>query len=84
MGPAVDAFETALVSGTLRHPGNPCLDWNAANAIVVNDAAGNRKLDKSQATGRIDGLVAALMAMAIAAAAGANVQPEPTHQLFFV
>lgn len=63
MGPAVDAVETALVSGTLRHPNNPCLTWNAANAVVVQDPAGNRKLDKSKATGRIDGMVAAVMAI---------------------
>jgi hypothetical protein len=38
--------------------------WNAASAVVTRDAAGNRKLDKSQ--GRIDGLVA--LAMAVSAA----------------
>lgn len=27
MGPAVDAFETALLSGLLRHNGNPVLNW---------------------------------------------------------
>jgi phage terminase large subunit-like protein len=67
MGPAVDAFETALVQGTLRHPDNPCLTWNAANAVAVQDPAGNRKLDKSKATGRIDGMVAAVMALGHAA-----------------
>jgi phage terminase large subunit-like protein len=66
MGPAVDAFEVALVSRTLRHPGNPCLTWNAANAVVVKDPAGNRKFDKSKATGRIDGMVAAGMAIGVA------------------
>jgi phage terminase large subunit-like protein len=34
----------------------------AANAVATRDAAGNRKLDKSKATGRIDGLVALAMA----------------------
>jgi phage terminase large subunit-like protein len=34
----------------------------AANAVVVKDAAGNRKLDKSKTTGRIDGMVALTMA----------------------
>ena len=80
MAPAVDAFETALVSGTLRHPGNPCLDWNCANAIAVTDPAGNRKLDKSKATGRIDGLVGALMTLGCNARAA--VKPAPKFQAF--
>ncbi len=63
MGPAIDTFETALVSGTLRHPNSPLMNWNAANAVVVQDPAGNRKLDKSKATGRIDGMVAGVMAI---------------------
>ncbi len=40
----------------------------AANAVISKDAAGNRKLDKHKATGRIDGLVA--LAMAFFAAGG--------------
>jgi len=63
MGSAIDAFETLLVQGNLRPPDNPCLTWNAANAIVIQDPAGNRKLDKSKATGRIDGLVGSVMAI---------------------
>jgi phage terminase large subunit-like protein len=38
----------------------------AANAIIQKDAAGNRKLDKSKANGRIDGLVAMAMAFGVA------------------
>lgn len=63
MGPAWDSFETALVEGKMRHPNNPCFNANAANAVVVTDPAGNRKLDKSKATGRIDGIVAGTMAV---------------------
>jgi phage terminase large subunit-like protein len=37
-----------------------------ANAVAKRDEAGNRKLDKSKSTGRIDGMVA--LAMAIGAA----------------
>lgn len=63
MGPAVDTFETALVSNTLKHPNSPVLNMCAANAVVVTDPAGNRKLDKSKATGRIDAIIAAVMAI---------------------
>ena len=66
MTPALDCLEHVLVSGELRHGGNPVLRMCAANAVVTRDAAGNRKLDKAKATGRIDGLVALAMAMAVA------------------
>lgn len=63
MSPALDAIESELLNGKLRHGGNPVLTWNAANAIAVRDPAHNRKLDKSKSTGRIDGLVALTMAV---------------------
>jgi phage terminase large subunit-like protein len=39
------------------------LTWAAANAVIVEDDAGNRKLSKAKATGRIDPLLAAIMAV---------------------
>lgn len=78
MTPAIDEFERSLVEGKLRHPNNPCLNWNAANAVFWQDPAGNRKLDKSKATGRIDGAVALVMAFGTMAAAPA----APAFQLF--
>jgi phage terminase large subunit-like protein len=39
------------------------LDMCAENAVAVMDPAGGRKLDKSKATGRIDGMVALAMAV---------------------
>jgi phage terminase large subunit-like protein len=30
----------------------------AANAVIVQDPSGNRKLDKAKSTGRIDGMAA--------------------------
>jgi phage terminase large subunit-like protein len=62
MAPAVDEFERLLVGRKMRHDGNPVLTWNAANAVYETDAAKNRKLSKDKATGRIDGIVAAVMA----------------------
>lgn len=62
MSPALDKFETGLLNQELRHNGHPILTWNAANAVVVKDPAGNRKVDKAKATGRVDGIVAAIMA----------------------
>ncbi len=54
---------------TLRHDGNPVMTWCAGNAVTTSDPAGNRKVDKSKATGRIDGIVAAVMATGISGSA---------------
>jgi len=53
--------------GKVRHGGHPVLTMCAANAVAVPDPAGNRKLDKSKATGRIDGMVALAMAEGVEA-----------------
>jgi phage terminase large subunit-like protein len=65
MAPAVDEFERKLLNNLLEHDGNPVMTWCASNAVVTEDPAGNRKLDKSRATGRIDGAVAAVMAVGV-------------------
>lgn len=61
MSPAIDAFETLVIEGGITHGDHDLLNWNIANAIVTQDAAGNRKLDKSKSRMRIDGAVAATM-----------------------
>lgn len=62
MAPAVDGFEGLLLNKQIRHGNNPVLNWCVSNAVTTKDPAGNRKLDKTKATGRIDGLIASLMA----------------------
>ena len=69
MTPALDCVERELVEGNICHGGQPVLTMCAANAVAVRDPAGNRKLDKSKATGRIDGMVALAMAMGAASSA---------------
>ena len=80
MGPALDTVEGELLNGRVRHGGNPVLTWCAANAIAVKDPAGNRKLDKSKATGRIDGMVALAMAFGVAVSAEADA-PTSMYEL---
>ena len=63
MSPAVEAFEELALAGRIRHGGHPLLRWCFSNAVVARDAAGNRKLDKAKAYGRIDVAVAAVMAV---------------------
>ena len=65
--PALEALERELLNANINHAGHPVLTWNAANAVVVMDPAGNRKLDKSKASGRIDGMIALAMAICVAA-----------------
>lgn len=67
MSPALDALEADLLKGCVLHGGHPVLAMCAHHAVSVPDPAGNRKLDKSKATGRIDGMVALAMAEGIEA-----------------
>ncbi|MGU3576710.1 terminase large subunit [Brucellaceae bacterium C25G] len=66
MSPAVDVLERHVAENLLQHSGNPVLNMCASNAVVTRDPAGSRKLDKSKAAGRIDGLVALAMALSVA------------------
>lgn len=65
MSPALDKLESALISGNVLHGNQPVLNMCAVNAVVKSDPAGGRKLDKSKATGRIDGMVALAMAFGV-------------------
>lgn len=65
MSPALREFESLLLARKIRHGNHPVLAMCAANAVTTSDPAGNRKLDKSKATGRIDGMVAAAMAIGV-------------------
>lgn len=67
MSPALDHLEADLLNERIVHDGNPVLTMCMANAVITQDPAGNRKLDKHKATGRIDGAVAAAMAIGQAA-----------------
>lgn len=69
MAPALDTTEAELLNGNLAHGMHPVLTMCAANAVASQDPAGNRKLDKGKANGRIDGMVALAMALAVASRA---------------
>jgi len=73
MSPCVEAFEQLALEGKIRHGGHAVLRWCFSNAVITRDPAGNRKLDKSKAYGRIDAAVAAIMAVGAAKAAGTPV-----------
>lgn len=69
MSPAAKEFEKHVIEGTIQHGGNEVLAWMAANVAIERDAAGNIKPSKKVSTERIDGIVAAVMAVGRAATA---------------
>lgn len=75
MSPALRDLESAILNGRIAHGGHPVLTMCASNATVQADPAGNRKLSKIKSHGRIDGMVALAMAMAVA---GTWEQTAPT------
>lgn len=56
-------FFRRLLARKIRHGGNPVARWMADSAAVRQDPAGNLKFDKASSQGRIDGLVALVMAL---------------------
>jgi phage terminase large subunit-like protein len=56
-------LEEVVLSGRLRHGGNPVLRWMAGNVSIETDAADNWKPSKKKSRERIDGIVALIMAL---------------------
>lgn len=63
---SISEFEEAIIKEELTIDPNPVLTWNASSAVLQQDPSGNRKWDKRKATGRIDGIVTACMAVSSA------------------
>lgn len=61
-GPSKE-LEKLVLSGKLLHGGNEVLRSNATNVAIQRDAAENIKPVKDKSTGRIDGIVATIMAL---------------------
>lgn len=57
------ALERSLLAREIRHGGHPVLEWNAGNAAILTDPAGNIKPAKDKSSDRIDGVVAMIMAL---------------------
>ena len=74
-------LEKLILSRSLAHAGNPVTRWMASNAAVAQDPAGNLKPAKDKSTERIDGIVAAIMALG-RAMLPAEPEPEYTMLIF--
>jgi phage terminase large subunit-like protein len=70
MSGAMKETERLILSRQLRHDGSPVPRWNVGNVDVAQDAAGNIKPDRARSREKIDGLVALIMAIGVAAGSG--------------
>jgi hypothetical protein len=78
MGPAIKELERAILASRFQHGGNPVLRWNFANIAVQDDGKGNRSFNKGRSTDKIDGAVAAAMAVGRAAQGETNLSSYDT------
>lgn len=69
--PSKELLRLILAKG-VAHGANPVLRWMADNVSARQDPAGNVKPDKAKSTGRIDGIVASVMAIGRASVADPN------------
>ena len=67
MSPAIDELEGLIVEEQLQIEYNPLLTWCFGNLAVDTDPAEMRRFTKRKASGRIDPIVAAVMAVGQAA-----------------
>lgn len=63
MGEPSKELEALVISHRLDHGQHPILRWNASNITVRKDANENYMPDKAKSSGRIDGLIATIMAL---------------------
>ena len=63
MSPPSKEFIKLLMEGKIIHGGNPVMRWMSGNVVVDRDAAENIKPTKAKSPEKIDGIVAAIMAL---------------------
>jgi len=59
-------FEAMVLERRFDHAGHPVLAWMAANTVIRTNPAGSIKPDKDKSRQKIDGIVASIMALALA------------------
>lgn len=63
MSPPTKRFYELLMEGKMVHGAHPVLRWMAGNVVVDTDPAGNIKVTKRRSPDKVDGIVAAIMAL---------------------
>ena len=82
MAAPTSKFFDLLAARRLHHGGDPILRWMADNVVTRSEPAGKRKIDKARSPQKVDGIVAAMMA--IARLARRSGIPIRTYQVFIV
>lgn len=72
-------FEADVLDGLVDANGNPLLELMVANVVVQVDGKDNIYPTKKKSRGRIDGVIATVIARKVA---GVETKPEPTFQMF--
>lgn len=85
MSQAIDEFETAVIEGRAAHSGHPVLDWMIHN-VQATDKGDRTRLEKPKrdSVKKIDGVIAAIVALAATADPEFRVQRPTfydTHEL---
>jgi phage terminase large subunit-like protein len=62
---ATKEFEKLVLGGLIAHNSHPVLTWMIGNIAVEQDASGNIKPTKKKSSEKIDGVVAAILALAV-------------------
>ncbi len=63
MSPPTKELMKLTLEKKIAHGGHPVLRWMADNIFIRTDPAGNIKADKEKSTEKIDGVIAAIMAL---------------------
>ena len=67
-------FERLVGLGVIDHYDNPVARWMLSNVVIRTDVNGNKRPDKAKSSEKIDGIVAAIMALGQAMSDSANSQ----------
>lgn len=71
------AFEELVLESRLRHGNDPVLRWMVSNAAILQDGNENIKIVKDKSGDRVDGVVAAVMAIG-----RLLINPEPAKSVY--
>jgi len=63
ISPAMKQLQIDILTRKIEHPNDPVINWAMGNVVMVRDAAGNQKPDKEKSVGKIDPVVAMIMAV---------------------
>ncbi|MCF2443643.1 terminase large subunit [Dyadobacter sp. CY345] len=64
LSPPTNLFEELVINGNIVHDGNPVTGWMLGNVALDKDSNDNIKPNKAKSKDKIDGIIAAIMALA--------------------